>query len=61
MFSKKIRVFQLNRRIVFDKFKQPIKLSEKDQIIKNDIKIMVVGWGATRVREIKDNEYFLND
>lgn len=46
---------------MFDKFKQPIKLSEKDQIIKNNIEIMVVGWGATRVREIKNNEYFLND
>lgn len=60
MFSKKIRVFQLNRRIVFDKFKQPIKLSEKDQIIKNGSEITVVGWGATRMGQVKNHEYFLN-
>ncbi|KAL2744262.1 trypsin-1-like [Vespula maculifrons] len=43
-----IGLVKLKKKIVFDKFKQPIKLFEKDQIIKNDIEIMVVGWGATR-------------
>lgn len=45
---------------MFDKFQQPIKLSEKNQIIKKGSEITVVGWGATRVEQVKDHEYFLN-
>ncbi|XP_035729189.1 trypsin-1-like [Vespa mandarinia] len=43
-----IGLVKLKRKIVFDKFKQPIKLSEKDQVIKNGTEITVVGWGTTR-------------
>ncbi|KAI4489474.1 hypothetical protein M0802_011086 [Mischocyttarus mexicanus] len=43
-----VGLVKLNRKIVFDQFKQPIKLPGNNQEIKDGVKIIVVGWGATR-------------
>ncbi|XP_043503400.1 trypsin-3-like [Polistes fuscatus] len=41
---------------VFDKLKQPIKLPEKDQKIKDGVEITIVGWGATQnLRPMSEN------
>ncbi|XP_014605335.1 PREDICTED: trypsin-1-like [Polistes canadensis] len=43
-----VGLIKLKRKIVFDKLKQPIKLPEKDQQIKDGVEITIVGWGTTQ-------------